>query len=149
VFTIHVFSASGATVGSRSLIFCLVRPITVYVKTAIHMPSSVALACLFAACEAKPVDELRLESHITSLVRRHATAEQVIAELGPPSHIYSQSEVLGYLFQTPEGDVAVRETWTLFSRYPEAMYYQGPPTFQNYIFLDASRAAVAFHFTSQ
>ncbi len=72
-----------------------------------------------------------------------------MAELGQPSHTYTPEEAMRYLAKTPEQDVAVRETWKLFSQYPETLYYQGPPTFQNYIFLDSSRKAVGFRFDLQ
>lgn len=56
---------------------------------------------------------------------------------------------MSYLAQTPKHDGAVQRTWTLFSKYPETLYYQGPATYENYIFLDSSRKAVGFQFDVQ
>jgi hypothetical protein len=100
-------------------------------------------------CETKPPKQRALEARIRNLVDQRAPAEEVMAALGPPDHTYTREEVMSYLAKTPERDVAVRETWTLFSQYPETLYYKGPPTFQNYLFLDSNRKAAGFRFDVQ
>lgn len=97
----------------------------------------------------KPAEQRRLESRISALVQRGASAAQVAAALGSPYHTYTREEVLRYLAETPERDGKVRDTWRRFSQYPETLWYRGPPTYGNYIFLDANRKAVACHFTSE
>ena len=62
-----------------------------------------------------------LESGISALVERAAPLEEIVAQLGAPYHIYTRDEVQGFLVKTPERDVAVRETWTLLSQYPETL----------------------------
>ena len=107
------------------------------------------ILALFAVCSCKPAEERTLESKISQLTGRHASAEEIINQLGPPKYIYTRGEVERYLSQTPANDRYVRNRWEKLAAYPETLLYQGPPTFLNYVFLDDQRRAVAFEFTSE
>jgi hypothetical protein len=98
---------------------------------------------IFTACGPTP-EERAIQRKAKSLVSKRATTNEVINTFGQsPIHIFTHSEVLGYLQRSPGYHI-----WETMSKYPETYSFPMPGG-EVYIYFDDSHSAVGYYLNIQ